>query len=138
LCTGQQRPDLFDAAGVVQQDEHPPVGEQAPVQGGLRVEPDRQLLRRDVERLQEAPHRLDGRHRGAARVVPAKVDVQLAVRVLARDAVRPLDRERRLADARRTVDGGDDDGLRRAGGVDQAGQFLQLGRAAGEQPHGRG
>ena len=34
---GQQRPDLLGVAGVVQHDQHPPAGEQAAVQRGLRV-----------------------------------------------------------------------------------------------------
>ncbi|HVQ93998.1 MAG TPA: helix-turn-helix transcriptional regulator, partial [Mycobacteriales bacterium] len=67
---------------------------------------------RHVERLEQAPDRLGRvRHRPAG-MESAQVHVQLAVREPVPHPVRPVDRERRLADARRSGDRADHHGGR--------------------------
>ncbi len=65
---GEQRPDLAGVAGVVKDDQDPPVAEQAPVQRGLRFQADRDALGRNLKGLQEPPHRLGRCQRCSCRI----------------------------------------------------------------------
>jgi hypothetical protein len=133
-AAGQQRADLVGVAGVVQQYQHPPAGEQAPVQANLCVHIGRDQVPRHVQRVQETADRLGPGHRPAGRVEAAQVDVELAVGEPVGDPVRPVHRQGGLADAGRTGDRGDDHGRRGApaAATDQAVQGGQLGGPAGE------
>ena len=107
---GQQRPNLVFFGRVVQQDQHPPPGEQASVQRRLGLQAERNLLRRDPEGVQEPPDRLGRGHGGAGRVEAPQVHVQLPVRVTVADPVGPVHGQGGLADAGRPGDHRDDDG----------------------------
>jgi hypothetical protein len=61
-------------------------------------------LRRHRQRVQQATHRLRRVHHLLGRVEPAQVDVELAVREMVGDLVRPMDREGRLAHAGGSAD----------------------------------
>ncbi|GAA3305500.1 hypothetical protein GCM10020219_000100 [Nonomuraea dietziae] len=71
---GQQRPDLRGARRVVEQDQHPPVVQQAPVERRALLEPRRQAG--DAERVAEAFEHVGGVQRGG---LSAQVHVELAV-----------------------------------------------------------
>ncbi len=94
---GQQRADLFGVARVVEQHEHAPAGEQRPVQRGPLGQVGGDVGAGYAERAQEAAQR-DVRRQRRVRVEPAQVDPQLPVREVAGDPVRPVHRERGLAD----------------------------------------
>lgn len=136
---GQQRPHLVGVTGVVQQHQHAPVGEQAAVERGLRRQPHGYALRGHRQRLQEPGHRLGRGQRGRLGVVPAQVDVELAVGEPVGDLVRPVHGEGGLAHPGRTADGRDRHGARRAGRLgEQCGQGRQRRGPAGEVPYRRG
>jgi hypothetical protein len=109
---GNERSDLIAARGVIEHDQHPASGKQAPVQGspflgivGQRFlsEPELpQETAEDVMRVQ--------RFRGHA----AEVDEQLAVRELAPGQVRDVDGQGGLAYPAHSADGGDDNRPRSA------------------------
>jgi hypothetical protein len=103
-AAGQQRPHLVGVAGVVQQDQHPLPGQDAAVQGRLRVGRLRDLGTRHAQRLQEAADRLPGRDRTGGRVEALEVDVELPVGEVASRTVGPDRGQRALAHA-----GGSDD-----------------------------
>jgi hypothetical protein len=67
---GQQRTHLGGVPGVVEQQQHPPAGELAAVQRGLRVRVGRDPRRRYAQRVEEAPHHRWGFQR-AGRIEPA-------------------------------------------------------------------
>ena len=99
----QQRTDLLRARRVVEQHQHPPVGEHTAVPRRGRLDVDRYLGVRHPQRGQELGQRVDGTQRVAA-AVAAQVDIQLTVRVPRPHPVRPVHRERRLADPGRADD----------------------------------
>ncbi len=103
----EQRAYLVGRAGVVQQHQHPPAGDQASVPGGplLRVGGD--VLSCHPQGPQESGHRVVGCHR-AVRVEAAQVHVQLPVGELVSHLMRPVHGQRGLADPRRSADRGDD------------------------------
>jgi hypothetical protein len=109
--TGQQRPHLLRVAGVVEDHQHPALGEDAAVQRHLRLEAGRDPARRHLERVEQRAHRLGRGHRRGGRVEAAQVDEQLAVREAGSDPVRPVHRQRGLPDSGRARD--DDDRNRR-------------------------
>ncbi|MDI5942499.1 hypothetical protein QLR68_31170, partial [Micromonospora sp. DH15] len=94
----QQGAHLLVVAGVVEQHQDPPVGEQGPEQGGLPGQVGGHPLGRHVQRLQEAAQRLARRHRPAVEVEPAQVDVKLPGGVAVRDPARPVHRQGGLSD----------------------------------------
>jgi hypothetical protein len=98
----QQRPDLTGAVGVVEHDQQPAVGDQAAVQAGRLVDAGGDTLRRDAEGDQEPAQRLGRGHRRRVGVESPQVHVQLTVGEPVADPVRPVQRERRLADPRRS------------------------------------
>jgi hypothetical protein len=100
----QQGPHLLLVAGVVQNDQHPPIRQQAAVQSCLCLRAPRDPRGRNAESVQESAHCLAGRGRRAGRVVAAQVHVQLPVRELACRLVSPVDGQRSLAYPRRSAD----------------------------------
>ncbi len=94
----EQRPDLFGVPRIVEQDQHPPAREQAPVTGGALGQVLRDVLPVHAERAQEAGQRVVRQH-GRARIVAAQIHVELAIGELADASVRPAQCQRRLADA---------------------------------------
>ena len=75
---------MIGIAGVIEEDQQPPIGEHRPVQRGLRIGRLRNLRRRDAQWIQEAAERLGRRERDAAWVVAAQVHIELTVGELAR------------------------------------------------------
>ncbi|MCP9951978.1 hypothetical protein LUX33_28430 [Actinomadura madurae] len=99
--SGQQRGDLVGVAGVVQQHQHAPPGQQAAVESGPRGLAVRDPVRRHLQRAEELQ---DGRLRPyglGRRVVSAQVDVELTVRKTIGDPVCPAHGERGLPDSGR-------------------------------------
>ena len=134
--------------GVVQHDQHPPPGQQAPVPGRPLVGPGRDVRAGHAQGAQEPGQRVGRRHR-LVRVVAAQVHVQLPVREPVRDLVRPVHRQRGLAHPRRPADRRDHHGPRRlsAGLVQQpvsaassAARPANCGTGPGQLPrhHGAG
>jgi hypothetical protein len=68
---GQQWANLVGVAGVVEHDEHPPVGEETAVEGRLDFQADRDVLGWYAEGVQQPAYRLGRRDRRAARVKAA-------------------------------------------------------------------
>ena len=101
---GQQRPHLVGVARVVEQDEHPLAGEQAPVQARLRPQLGRDSSGRYFERTQESTDCLGRAHRGSAGPEPTKIHVELTIREVVRHPMCPVDGECRLTDPRRPGD----------------------------------
>ena len=104
---GQQRRHLGFGGGVVQQDQHLPVGEPGAVQRGPIIQAGRDLWPGNAERAQQVVERvgrLAGRH---ARGVAVQIDEQLPVRVAVGDLVRQVDGEGGLADPGHPVDRAD-------------------------------
>ncbi len=136
---GQQRPYLPGVAGVVQHDQDAPVGEDAAVEGGPRVEPLRDGLRGHAERHEEHLGHGVRKHRGAVRVVAAQIDVEAAVGEPVGDPVGPVHGEGGLAGPRHAVDDADDRGPGRSVSLGQQGrQVVEFGPPAGEQGQIRG
>ena len=106
---GQQWAYLVGAGRVVEQYQHPPVGQQGAVQGGGLVDVGRYPFGGNIERGQEPGEGVDRPHRRPRRV-PAQVHVQLSVGEPVAHPVRPVHGERGLADPGCTGDGGDDHG----------------------------
>ncbi|WP_167971743.1 hypothetical protein [Lentzea indica] len=102
LTARQQRHDLGGVGGVVQHQQHPPVHHQAAEQRGLGVQVGRTSVY--AQRVEESSQRDLGWHRRRLGGEPPQVDEQLPVREACRVAVRPVQREPRLADAARTGD----------------------------------
>ncbi len=128
--TGQQRPDVRGVAGVVQHQQHPPVGEQRAVQRDLRLVVARHVARGHAERVEEPAHGVGGVQHRAAGVETPQVHVELPVGEAVGDAVRPPHRDGRLADARRAGQRGDHHRVAPLG--QQRVQFGELVVAAGE------
>ncbi|OLB65274.1 MAG: hypothetical protein AUI10_07500 [Actinobacteria bacterium 13_2_20CM_2_72_6] len=131
---------------VVEHDQHPAAVRQGPVQAAQLVQLQRDVGVRVADRTQHPGQRLLRRER-AARVEPAQVDPDLAVRELGGDPARPVHRERGLADPRSAVEGEDHRrgtgvvaGLRQHGvqaleDVVPAGERFEVGRElAGRRP----
>ncbi len=97
---GQQRTDLLDRRGVVQQDKHPPAGGDGAEACGALVQARRHVRFRYAEGREEPGKRVGRRHRPVG-VVAAQVDVQLPVGKPLPAPVRPEDRERGLTHSRR-------------------------------------
>ena len=135
---GEQGPYLRDVARVVQQDQHPPAGQQAAVQPGLSLRGGRNLRSGHAQRVQEPADRVGRQQRSTRRVVAAQVHVQLAVGKPLRDLVGPVHRQRRLAHPGRAVDRADHHRRREFRPVQQLGQHGQRAGPAGEVRHGRG
>ena len=95
----QQRPNLLNVPRVIQQHQHPPLGQHTAVQRGLRIQPRRYPLHRHAKRIQERAHHLTGRRDRPAPIEPTQVHIQLPVREPAGGPLRPVHRECRLADA---------------------------------------
>ena len=131
---GQQWSHGAGVRRVVEDDQHPAIGEQGPVQGSLGVDLDRDVGRRHVQRVQEPPEGGSRGRRLADGVEPVEVDVQLTVRVARRVPAGPLPGQPRLAHATTGTDR-DDRRLVRALRRHQAGELGELGGAARE---GRG
>jgi hypothetical protein len=132
---GQQRPHLLGVARVVQQDQHPPALQQAPIQVGLGEWAGRNPVRRDALGLQQLPDRVLRLDDRTALVEPAQVQVELAVREPRREVVGEPDRQRRLADACHARHHGDHrvrQCVGRVRAIDQRGQPGQFGAATGE------
>jgi len=134
-AAGQQRADLLGVAGVVEHDQHPPVGQQRAVLGRRRLRLERHLFCRHAEGLQEPGQRLDGAHRRGRRISP-KVDVELAVREPLPRPMPPAHGERGLADTGSTTD--HTNGHAVFGGDQQLVKLLQLPCPAGERGRWRG
>jgi hypothetical protein len=134
----QQRADLPNVAGVVEQHEHPPAGQEAAVQADLRVEARRDARPRHHERVEEAAYRVGRLDRQSGRVETPQVDVELPI---GKPVSRPVGRvhgQGGLADPGRSVDDHDHDRAIGLGGlisqVDQHGEFsLTSGEMAGGQ-----
>ena len=87
----QQRPDLVGVAGVVEQHQHLPAGQQAAVQARLGVQGRWDLVGRHSQGRQEDPDRLVGSHRRPVRVEAAQVHIQLPVREPLGDLMGEMD-----------------------------------------------
>ena len=110
----QQRPYLPGPAGIVQDDQHPPAGQQAPVPGRALLGLGRDIRPGHAQGTQESRQRFACRHR-LARTVAAQVHVQLAVREPPGHLMRPLERQRRLPHPSRPADRRDHHRPRRRG-----------------------
>ncbi|WP_440900759.1 hypothetical protein [Actinosynnema sp.] len=93
----QQRADLRDVGGVVEQHEHAAAREHRAVGGGPALQVGGHRLAGVAQGPQEVVERVRGRDRRAG-VVAAQVDVELAVREGGGHPVRPVHGERGLAD----------------------------------------
>ena len=131
--TGQQRADLLGVPGVVQHDQHPPRRQHAAVQRGPGVEVGRDPGGGHPERAQEVGQHRVRVERRCARVEPAQVHVQLAVRELPGDPVGPVHGEGGLAHARHA--GHRRDRHRRRGGGGRLPLRGEDGVQAGELVH---
>jgi hypothetical protein len=131
---GQQGADVLGVAGVVQHDEDAPVGEEAAVQRGLRVEPRGDPLTGNAERVEEGPDGLGRAHDRTAGMEAAQIDVELPVGEPVRDTVRPVHRQGGLADAGHAADRTDHHRRRRQQRLD-AGEFTPP-TGEGGQIHG--
>ncbi len=118
----QQRGELAGVCGVVQHDQHAPVGHQAAEQRGLRVRVDRDAVVGHPEGVEEPAHRHGRVHRFAVRAEAPQVREQLPVGEPVEPAVGPVQGEPGLADPAGAADGEDDQRLGVARGV-QPGQF---------------
>ena len=128
----QQRPHLVRRAGVVEDDEHAPVGQQRPVMRRPLGDVQRDFGRAHPQAAQEGAQGEVRRHRRLRPVAP-QVDVELPVREALGHPVGAAHGERGLPDARCAGDGGDDD---RGSAGPQAGvQFGDLVGAADEGRH---
>ena len=99
----QQRPYLPGFAGIIQDDQHPPPGQQAPVPGCALLGLGRDIRPGNAEGTQESGQRVACRHR-LTRTVAAQVHIKLAVREPPGHLVRPLERQRRLPHPSRPAD----------------------------------
>ncbi len=133
-ATGQQRAYLCGVAGVVEDDEYLPAGQQGPVQRGGPVLGGRYPLGRHAERDQESGERVD-RSQRRDRGVPAQVDVELAAREPVPHRVRPLHGERGLAHPGGAAEHGDRD-RGQVHAVEQRVQPVQVWRSPGEPGDG--
>ena len=128
----QQRPHLLGAVRVVEQHQHAPIGQQRAVQGGGLVLGHRHPFSRDAQRPQKPCQGFD-RAQGRARRPALQVDVELAIGEAAAGPVRPVHRQRGLADARRTADRRDHHCGGLAVGVYQVVECTQVIGPAGER-----
>ncbi len=132
--TGQQWTDLAGVAGVVEEDQHPALGEHAAVQRRLGVQRGGDAHRRDAERVEEDPDGCLRRHDRTGRIEAAQVDVELSVGEAVGDLVRPVHGQGGLADAAHAADRTDHDRGRRAGMVGQQGSdTVEFGLSADER-----
>jgi hypothetical protein len=104
---GQQRTDLGHVPGVVQDDQHPLVGQDAAVQADLGVEAVGDAPGRHLQRFEQPANSLRGTHRGLVRAEAPKVHVELTIVEVLDHPVGPVDGQRRLADPGQTLDHGD-------------------------------
>jgi hypothetical protein len=100
-------------AGIVQDDQHPLPGQQAPVPGRALFGLGRDIRPGHAQGTQESSQRFACRHR-LARTIAAQVHVQLAVREPPGHLMRPLERQRRLPYPSRPADRRDHHWPRRA------------------------
>ena len=131
--TGQQRADLLGVPGVVQHDQHPPRRQHAAVERGPGVEVGRDPGGGHPERAQEVGQHHVRVERRCARVEPAQVHVELAVRELPGDPVGPVHGEGGLAHTRHA--GHRHDHHRRRGGGGRLPLRGEDGVEAGELVH---
>ncbi len=108
VAGGQQGTDLLFVAGVVQDEEDPPVGEEAAEEGAAAGDVLKDVLGGDAEGGEEAVQGVTGFDGGCVGVEPAQVDEELSVGEGGGDLVGVVDCEGGLADTRSTAD--DDDG----------------------------
>ncbi len=130
--TRQQWAHLGGVADVVQEDQHAPLGEQAPVLGSPLVRVDGDLFRSRAERPQEPREDILGSRRHGVGAV--QVDLQLTVRKPPEHAVCDVQRQRRLAHAPTTADRREHHRCRGPRGLlpQQSRQALCHSRSAGE------
>jgi hypothetical protein len=76
----EQRPHLRISTGVIQDDEHPPPGQDTAVQARLSFGARRDLSGRNPERGEEPADGLGRRGGRRGRIEPAQAHIQLAVR----------------------------------------------------------
>ncbi len=133
-AAGQQGGHGAGVRGIVEDDQHPAIGEPGSIQGSLGVDLGRDVGLRHVQRVQEPPEGSSRRRRLADGVEPVEVDVQLTVRVARGVPAGPLPGQPRLAHATAGTDR-DDRRLVRALSRHHAGELGELGGAARE---GRG
>lgn len=91
----QQRPDLFDVTGVVDNDEYATSGQRAAKPCGARLDRCRNGRRSDTEPMQEPAQCLRWIHR-LLRVVTTEIHIELAIGELIGHVVRPMHRQRGL------------------------------------------
>ncbi|CAM5518479.1 hypothetical protein STENM36S_05154 [Streptomyces tendae] len=137
-ATGQQRPHLRVGTGVVQHDQHPAVGEHAPVQRHPFLQVAGDLLARHPQGTQETAQHVVRGDRLVVLVVPAQVREELAVGEVLGGAERPAHREAALSYARGAGDQADGGGARLAGPGQEAVQRGQFLGPAGERRYVRG
>jgi hypothetical protein len=133
-ATGQQWAHLIGVAGVVEHDQHLPVGHQRPVVGGPLGQVDRDVRAVHAEAAQERGERVGRGHRLLG-VEPTQVHIELPVGEAVGDAVRPVDGERGLAGTGGATHDGDDRGLTLAALDHERVQCGQLVVPAGEAEH---
>jgi hypothetical protein len=107
----QQGVHLVAVTGIVQDDQHPPPGHQAPVEGDLPIELGGPRVRWHAQRIQEPANRLARLDRRTHGVEPTEIDIQLTVWESLGTLVPPVDRQRRLADTGHALDDRDADSL---------------------------
>ena len=131
----QQRADLLGVAGVVEHHEHPPAGQHAAVQRGLRVEVGRDPLTGHAERLQQSPRIASaGSITAPLGSNPRRFTYSWPSGNRSADPVRPVHRQRRLADAGGAGDRADHHGGRLPvhGTVQRGREPVEVGLPAGE------
>ena len=96
---GSRGLDLIRVCGVVQQNQHAPGGEQTAIEGRLGLKARRDLLWWDPKCVQKSPDRLGRFHGRTSRIEASQVHIQLPVRKLVANPVRPLHCQGGLADA---------------------------------------
>lgn len=123
---GQQRAQLPGAVGVVEHDQHAPVGQQRPVQRGAGLLARRDPFRRDPESDEEVGQDVAGGDRSAGPVA-AQVHVQGAVGEVPLGLPRPPEHQGRLAHPR----GADHGGEHGDAGVERGGQPVEDSQVPG-------
>ena len=129
----QQGPHLSRFARVVEQHEHPPARQHAPVQRRPRVEVGGNALRWHVQGAEQSPEGFARRRGLSRRIETTQIDEKLPIRITLGDLVAPAHRQCRLPDPGRADDDGDrNDPGRLAGLARYLSQRPELSGAPGE------
>ncbi|MEK8170719.1 hypothetical protein NKH77_17470 [Streptomyces sp. M19] len=92
ITAGQERTNLADAGGIVEDNENSAVGKQRPIQRGCGIDVRRHGVGGNAECGEKAVQRLP-RGDGFLRIVTPQIDVELPVGETVSDPVRPVQGE---------------------------------------------